>query len=417
MQNEGLKKLQDEIGKVYLMKDPYVTKLMVASVISQFLPSDPVWVVIVAPSGGCKCLGKGTPVLMYDGSIKSVEKIVVGDLLMGDDSTPRKVLNTNQGKEKLFLIRQSRGNSYVVNQSHILSLKQSTQHIDYKGYCKNSIIDIPLIDYKKKSKNFKRIFKGYKVGVDFPEKKVLIDPYFLGVWLGDGKRNYPSITNIDKEVIKFLYEFADKNNLKVSTKKYPNKKAQAYLIVNKTRNRMIQNPISQKLSFYGLMPKKFIPQDYKITSREIRLQVLAGLLDTDGHLQIGDGKNRKKINKSFTFVSKDKKLAEDVVFIARSLGLHASIKNRKINFPNSSKIGIYWQVYIGGNIEIIPTRIERKKAIKRERTTDSTITSIQIKSLKIGEYFGFTLNGNGRFLLGDFTVTHNSEFINMKKST
>jgi len=50
----GLKNLQDAIGAIYLIKDPYITKLMVATVISQFLPSDPVWVVIVAPSGGCK---------------------------------------------------------------------------------------------------------------------------------------------------------------------------------------------------------------------------------------------------------------------------------------------------------------------------------------------------------------------------
>ncbi|MDP3956864.1 MAG: hypothetical protein U1C49_00685 [Candidatus Andersenbacteria bacterium] len=53
-QNEELKKLDEEIRKVFLIKDPYITKLMVAAVISQFLPSDPVWIVIVAPSGGCK---------------------------------------------------------------------------------------------------------------------------------------------------------------------------------------------------------------------------------------------------------------------------------------------------------------------------------------------------------------------------
>ena len=54
MQNGGLQQLQKAIGNVYLIKDPYITKLMVASVISQFLSSDPVWIVIVAPSGGCK---------------------------------------------------------------------------------------------------------------------------------------------------------------------------------------------------------------------------------------------------------------------------------------------------------------------------------------------------------------------------
>lgn len=54
MPNEELKKLQEDIGTIYLVKDPYITKLMAAAVISQFLPSDPVWIVVVAPSGGGK---------------------------------------------------------------------------------------------------------------------------------------------------------------------------------------------------------------------------------------------------------------------------------------------------------------------------------------------------------------------------
>ena len=50
----GLKKLEKLIGKIFLIKDPYITKLMVASVVSQFISADPVWLVVVAPSGGCK---------------------------------------------------------------------------------------------------------------------------------------------------------------------------------------------------------------------------------------------------------------------------------------------------------------------------------------------------------------------------
>lgn len=49
-----LQNLQKEIEKVYLVKDPYITKVMVASVIAHFLSSDPCWIVIVAPSGGAK---------------------------------------------------------------------------------------------------------------------------------------------------------------------------------------------------------------------------------------------------------------------------------------------------------------------------------------------------------------------------
>ena len=49
-----LQGLQEKIEKIYLVKDPYITKVLCASVISHFLSSDPCWIVIVAPSGGAK---------------------------------------------------------------------------------------------------------------------------------------------------------------------------------------------------------------------------------------------------------------------------------------------------------------------------------------------------------------------------
>ena len=74
---------------------------------------------------GCgkgKCLGKDTPILMFDGSIKLVQDVVVGDLLMGDDSTCRTILTLARGREQMYKV--TGGNShYIVNESHILSLK------------------------------------------------------------------------------------------------------------------------------------------------------------------------------------------------------------------------------------------------------------------------------------------------------
>ena len=58
-------------------------------------------VLMQLPTGGGKCLGVNTPVLMYDGTIKMVQNIKVGDMIMGDDSTPRKILSTCTGKENL----------------------------------------------------------------------------------------------------------------------------------------------------------------------------------------------------------------------------------------------------------------------------------------------------------------------------
>lgn len=82
-------------------------------------------VLYVLPTGGGKCLGAGTPVLMFDGSVKAVENIVIGDLLMGPDSLPRAVLSLASGNEMLYRVTPIKGDSYVVNESHILSLKRT----------------------------------------------------------------------------------------------------------------------------------------------------------------------------------------------------------------------------------------------------------------------------------------------------
>jgi len=92
--------------------------------------------ILEVPCGRGKCLGKDTPILMYDGKIKMVQDIVVGDHIMGDDSTPRHVLTLARGKEMMYKVNTDIGN-YIVNQSHILSLKTAY----------NKVIDISVDDY------------------------------------------------------------------------------------------------------------------------------------------------------------------------------------------------------------------------------------------------------------------------------
>ncbi|MEJ7664046.1 MAG: Hint domain-containing homing endonuclease [Hymenobacter sp.] len=64
---------------------------------------------------------------MFDGTLRRVEDVRAGDLLMGDDSTPRRVLSLARGRENMYWVRQNKGDDYRVNESHILSLKRSPQ--------------------------------------------------------------------------------------------------------------------------------------------------------------------------------------------------------------------------------------------------------------------------------------------------
>ena len=90
------------------------------------------------PCGRGKCLGYDTPILMFDWSIKMVQDIQRGDIIMGDDFTSRKVFGITRGKSKLYSIHQSNGMSYVVNDVHILSLFDINRKI---------IMDISIMNY------------------------------------------------------------------------------------------------------------------------------------------------------------------------------------------------------------------------------------------------------------------------------
>lgn len=127
-------------------------------------------VIIAARPAMGKCLGRGTKVVMYDGTLKNVEDIKVGDQLMGDDSTPRNVLSTTKGVEQMYWVRQNKAIDYRVNESHILSLKRSRTEGPHKN---GDILNINIKEYLEKSEKFKSNYKGYKVAVEFENKELI----------------------------------------------------------------------------------------------------------------------------------------------------------------------------------------------------------------------------------------------------
>ena len=356
-------------------------------------------------TGTGKCLGKGTKVRMFDCSIKNIEDIKVGDKVMGDDSTKRSVISLTNGKEQMYEVIQNKGDNYIINESHILSLKYT--NIDkirqlknrkklYKNKKSKTKIDIPLKDYLKLTKSGKHPLKGYKVPIDFNVKDVKIDPYFLGLWLGDGNSYRSEVCSYDKEIKEYIYWYAKKLNMKV----HKQKSSETFHISN-GYNQKIKNSLLENMKKYNLIKNKHIPKEYLYNSRKIRLEVLGGLLDTDGCYTCG----------IFDIVQKSKQLSTDIVFLARSLGFAVSIKKILKRCTNSKNnfIGYYYHMIIYGNINIIPTKLKRKQALPRKQVKDHLVTGIKIKKLKIDKYYGITLSGNNqRFLLEDFTVVHNS---------
>lgn len=358
---------------------------------------------LVAATGTGKCLGKGTPVLLFDGTIKPVEEIVVGDLLMGPDSKHKTVLSLATGHEEMYRVTPVKGEPYIVNKSHILSLQMTGAR--WHGLGRGDVLNISVTDYLALPAHGRHILKGWRTGVDFsPTDNLLsLEPYFLGVWLGDGETRGIEITKPDPEIGKYLSEYAARLGMTYS--------------LHTPKDRCVRHAITGSktlwdgLRKYNLFYNKHVPRLYKSGSRETRLEILAGLIDTDGSLTCG----------GYDFSSKFEILARDVAFLARSLGLAAYVTPMRKRCANTDKWGDYWRVSISGNVDMIPCKIERRKAAPRQQKKDVLRTGIKVEPTEVGEYFGFELDGDGLFLLGDFTVTHNtrtaSEVIDRHRGT
>jgi replicative DNA helicase len=396
-------------------------------------------IILAARPGMGKCLGKGTPVLMYDGSIKAVEDIQVGDLLMGDDSTPRTVLTLARGQERMYWVRQNKGMDYRVNESHILSLKKSRQ--EGRGD-KGSVLDIEVRDYLGRSGKFQNNYKGYKVPVDFAERTLPLPPYFLGLWLGDGEKinrtifdsekftkqlteeklcvnssesskkigrfisvklpgdgssSKSSITNQDEEIVTYLGNYADQLGMRLHVYKGEGK-CPEYRISNDAGPSSYS--LQGQLREMGLLNNKHIPQDYLINSRENRLKLLAGLIDSDGrYLEQSNG---------FEITQKNKALTQQIKFLCDSLGYRVSMEAKEARITSIDYTGTVYRLRIYGNIDEVPCKVKRKQANPWKSLVDWQVTSIQLEDDGIDDYYGFEIDGNRRFLLGDMTVTHNT---------
>lgn len=140
---------------------------------------------LVGVAGATGCHAPGTKILMYDGSLKRVEDIVVGDKVMGPDSTPRTVIELHRGFGRLVRIVPIKGEPFVVNEDHLLALYRTNKYAS-GTWGKEKRIVLSVAEYEKTTRWFKHLHKLYRVPVEFEEKDLPIDPYLLGVFLGDG---------------------------------------------------------------------------------------------------------------------------------------------------------------------------------------------------------------------------------------
>ncbi len=352
---------------------------------------------LIAGSSGCHA--KGEKVLMFDGSIKSVENVQIGDMLMGDDSTPRAVLELHRGRHKMAKI-SSRWGTMTLTTNHVLSL----QHTSTK-----KITNITIEEYIQKNRNFKFINKLYRKPVEFTRSdSQTIPPYILGLWLGDGTNRMAAITSPDEECLKEWEEWGISIGLK-TRREYRNNCATSHITTgsnygsNNGRWRRGNNTAKNMLEDLGVLNNKHVPKEYLIADRNQRLELLAGLVDSDGYLEVGKG--------SIDYTTKYKALGDDIKYLCLSLGLSCSLVPCKKGFMRADKTrftGDYYRLHIGGDIRFIPNRLRRKHHERIPVQYYGSRAAFKVDLLDEDDYYGFRVDSNHLYMTDDFVVTHNS---------
>jgi DNA gyrase/topoisomerase IV subunit B len=483
---------------------------------------------LLKPNGQFGCLAPDTKILMWDGSAKEAKDVIVGDVLVGDDGKQRNVLRTTMGIDDMYEVQLRNGDTYTVNSEHILTLKYSNNksifwrpsdksyRIEYfdtnamkskvktvrtiestTGNHYNSsklskeeafkvisdfkktitfpdVFDIKLNDYLQLPKSVKEDLLSVKNStcIEWSQQPTCLDPYILGIWLGDGNSDGTGITSMDEEILReytlFLdmiscelihdingketksseyrnegdihenYHFTTRrkgsgfktsigdmnhspnvcNGCQTSGKKHSicdwkfNKQpANEDLYIGVASNGMRRtdlNPWKELLKKNNLFNNKHIPKEFIVNDKKVRLELLAGLIDTDGCVKYQDGIPMIEITQS-------KRLRKDIIMsikvLCNSLGYQTSLyETGKQRTTTKGESASSLAVLIRGDkLDEIPTRVPRKRiTYSREMKKCSHHMCFSVNHVGKGEFYGWSIDGNERFLLNDFTITHNS---------
>jgi DNA-directed RNA polymerase beta subunit len=407
-----------------------------------------------------ECFDPDTPILMWDGSIKLAKDIVVGDMLIDDDGKPTRVRKTIAGTTEMYEIKPTKNNfmNHTVTSNHILTLKvrkyksvrihrntfvatwfdkKDLRFRSKEGFISkdeaqrylttipdDNIIDITIDQYLPLSDHVKKHLVLFKCnGIQWEKQIIELDPYILGMWLGDGDSKGNAFYSEDIELINYWKKWANDNNqdIKLIRKKNTcdyNYTYQEHQINDPEKYRPdIHYSISglkEKLSKYNLIKNKHIPKEFLVNDRETRLKVLAGLIDTDGSVRSNGHEIRIQQGPANT------RIVEDALLLAQSLGfschLNKGISKWTDKKTKEKRQSTYTELYITGEfIHEIPTLLPRKKLndhsqneIAEKRCSSFLQSLFTIEQKGIGEFVGWQLEGNGRFLGKDATILHNT---------
>lgn len=238
--------------------------------------------------------------------------------------------------------------------------------------------------------------------VQYSEKELPIDPYFLGLWLGDGNSRSLGITSIDQPIIDYVYKIANDNDLSVYYDK-------PYTYIITTGNRggnKDKNKLWNKFKQLNLPLNKHIPDEYLYSSIDQRLALLQGLMDTDGTYSNG----------TIALTSKSEKLINNIYKLCRSLGINCKTTIKKSGYKkNGVRIEtgeiFYIRLYTDLPVFKLNRKLEKIHIDNKGHKSKIEKTAIVDISYVYDDYATCIRvdNEDHLFLTDNYTVTHNSE--------
>ena len=260
----------------------------------------------------------------------------------------------NGHDKKIIRVHDKTENEIAELKSYILKNK-CTKTTDTFTIPVNEIQDVHLRHYR------------YVQPVQHVEpQEVPIDPYYIGLWLGDGSSRNTDITTIELDIYNFLCNHADEMGWNTNKKANKQRKTEVnsdeldvVATISTTGKNRDGYTLLSKMKNLNLNGKdcKHIPEIYLKNSIEVRSRLLAGIIDTDGST---DGSKSK-----YEIVQKNKRLSENIVELAKSLGWYTTSREveKSCTYKGEKRVGTYQRIYLRPSklaVEI-PVLLERKK--------------------------------------------------------
>lgn len=337
----------------------------------------------------------GNKVIGSDGKATKVEfmsKIIDRPIYEIETEDGRK---TECDSEHLWNIRVM---SNVKNKHKVVDIQylmDSGLYYDRKSDCRNG----------KKYKEYKFALETVKA-IELKERKLLVEPYFLGLWLGDGTTSNVSITNVDQEVKDYLKEYAERLGLKLKIDYHNGNRTETLSITSGHKGGNVDRfSLQGELRKLEVLDNKHIPEDYLLGSIEQRKAILEGLMDSDGTTSSG----------TLSFSNKNEIIVDGVVDLVRSLGGRANKSKAKTfcYYKGERKECDYYRVSILFT-DYTPFRIKRKKDNhKLSNHTFSRIVNIKLVGNKLGRCIRVS-NKDGLYITDDYLLTHNTSLAKIK---